>query len=330
MKKNIRIIIVLFFILPFVSCKKNDIQKPIPEIEKIARETLKNKLPSNDYLELNWNKSIIKKINDISTLIEVESNIDPEKHMYFSYLNNTPVYNWVKIETSTIEKGKETGCISIYGNNNVIINKFYFVDNNIIKDVTISKSTTSFTPVKKKELDDIDYENALPPVTVIGTIKSNEYNFWSLYWIFNMNNNFIPMYDCCGYNYPIVNTSYNDNSYATIYSCKATKDILNDGSIQITGTYPNAFLLSPLDLKFTYNPTNLQLNTTSISSKPTGIFAGTWVLSSVNNICNVGSSILFEYTHLNSFSFGGINLNKPYTMAINYDSNSNTLYWNWK
>jgi hypothetical protein len=181
-----------------------------------------------------------------------------------------------------------------------------------------------------KLLVDTGDDTGLPPVTVTGYIYSSSFDYNSLYWFFNMNASFLSFFEGGGTDMPLIDANYNTNAFAEPYKAYATKDILQDGTAQITNVNPKAFLLSGLNLKFTYNSTTNALNASSVTATQTGLFAGSWTGPTVANMVSTSTSISFTFTYTNSYDLLGLHFNKDYKMKIDYNTGTNEITWTWQ
>ncbi len=329
MKKN-HVVLAIILVLAALSCKKSAVDIPKNETVVSAQNILIKKMAPVDFAGLDWPKAVVKKLDGKDFLVEIPSTTEPGKTLYFTNYFGVPLYNWVKLQKTVSANGKSSGTLTITGVDNQVLNSFAFADNK----VTLQQGTAL-----NKEVNSIENKNrplteddgiTLPPVTVTAYLNNYYYDYSSLYWWFNQNMSLLPFYDGDG-NTPIIDANYKGNAFGT-YSTIATRDVLSDGSIQIKSLYPNAFLLSPLDLKFTYDPKTLQLNTSSVVSNPVGgLFAGNWTANGVGSIAVLyGNTIVFQYSYTNSYVISGITFSKNYTMGIVYDTSTNTIYWTWQ
>lgn len=188
MIKKLNFLILLSTII--ISCTKKSDFTANSDLKLLAYSTLKTKMSSSDFAVLDWNNAKEEKLNGIPTILKIKSKIDPTKTLIFAYTDQNYFYNWIEIEVIKNVNNIISGTLTLRDLNNSVLNKFLIDKNRIVR--------TSF-PLVHQSLDAIktnsdDPSTELPEVIVISYLHNNPLNWWSLYWLFNMNNFWINLY----------------------------------------------------------------------------------------------------------------------------------------
>lgn len=328
-------LILITGILALISCKKESTKSALFHEANSAIKDLKTKMDESEFSEIDLNNFTELKYNGDNIGFVFKSKTINDKSLYYGTKDNIISANWVEFIDKKMFGSNNSKQLRITDIHGKILNNIFVKDGKAIKSNSnqkkYSKSHSELTLDPTDPSDPIDI--ILPEVIVTGYIHNNSIETYGLYWLFNMNTLYANLYSVVSdnsntFNGSVYNYSPNMYDYST-HTTKAIETVMQNGKIQVTSSAP-AFILTDLDIKFEYDPSTMKLNTESFSSKPTGLFIGNWVFSKIENVAYLPNTILFQYTYINSYTTPfGLNLNKPYSMNINYDKSTKTVYWTW-
>ncbi|SDX43901.1 hypothetical protein SAMN05444410_11614 [Hydrobacter penzbergensis] len=200
MKKLNTVYLVLISCTALIaSCSKENspvVQKT--DLEKVAYTTLQEKMSSNNFNDLDWNKVEITQLKGKPVVLMIHSKKPSGKFLIFGVLNGKQSYNWVELKSaSSSAKGKFSGEILLTAVNDSILNNFIVVDGKVTGTAQkgTQVQTTSASPIIKK-LYVVDPGCTLPNVQVTGYLPSGSpMNFWSLYWLLNQSLDYFFSYN---------------------------------------------------------------------------------------------------------------------------------------
>ena len=124
-------LVSLFFVaILFLGCQKkqsdnnNNFKNSNIDITKFinkAQETLKSKMPIEDFRNLNWDNLETQEITSKTPVLKVPSKLEKNKYVYYSVCNSREVYNWVIFN---LQKDGQliNGSIALKAMNNDVLN----------------------------------------------------------------------------------------------------------------------------------------------------------------------------------------------------------------
>jgi hypothetical protein len=188
--KKIKLLPIAFLTTFFFSCtKQHDITQK-SELEIVAYKTLKSQMTSTDFSTLNWNTVKEERINGEPVLLKIQSRINLSQTLLFAKSEGKLFYNWVELNVIERQKNIVTGNLVLKALDNTIINQFTIINNKIVSNNLTTKQESTVTA---RNTDNDPYIE-LPEITVISYLYSQPSNWWSLYWLFNMNNYWYNQY----------------------------------------------------------------------------------------------------------------------------------------
>lgn len=328
-------LILITGILLMISCKKESTNSTLnQEVESVIKD-LKSKMDVLEFSEIDKHQFTDLKYNGENIGYVFKSKNVKAKSLYYGTKDNIITVNWVEFIDKKMTGATNSMQLRITDIHGKLLNNIFVKDGKAIKNnLNQKKNSKVHSELTLDPSDPSDpIEINLPDVIVTGYIHNNSIDTYGLYWLFNMNILYASLYSITSDNTNVLNGGvYNYTPNLSDYSThrtKAVETVMQNGNIQVTSSAP-AFILTELDIKFEYDPSTMKLNTESFSSKPTGLFLGNWIFSKIENIAYIPNTILFQYTYINSYTTPfGLNLNKPYSMNINYDKSTKTVYWTW-
>lgn len=186
-KKNFTLLTFLSVIL--LSCTKQTVLRQKSELETLAYEILKKKMSSSDFKTLDWNSIREESLNGVPTLLKIKSKINPAQTLLFARSDNKTFYNWIELNITEKEKNIVSGTLVLKAIDNSFLNQFIITKNKIVRTDFPTRKQPS---IATRTTDDPYIE--LPEVIVIGYRYTQPLNWWSLYWLFNMNNFWFNQY----------------------------------------------------------------------------------------------------------------------------------------
>ncbi len=184
--KNFRSLLFVVIILFTYSCTKFSEKVYKSEFEKLAFETLRMKMNISDFSTLDWNTIKVFSINGEPSLMKIKSKNNPLQFLLFAKLNNETIHNWVEFKNYDKTNDRITGLLVLKELNNSVINQFEVKENQIIFP---NSSINKLSSLSINSTADEEVVIELPPVVVVGYIYNQSINYWSLYWLFNMDSN---------------------------------------------------------------------------------------------------------------------------------------------
>lgn len=194
--KIIKLPFILASIIFLFSCKKELKNSQVSELEKLAYQTIKARMGANDFETLDWNNIRVESINNIPTLLKIKSKVAFNKTFLFACYNNKLFYNWIELNITDKQENVLTGILTLKDIDNSLMNQFCIVKNRIQQKKATNQEDLSIILNNTPETQYTE----LPEVTVIAYYNFTNFNYtesltwWSLYWLFNMNNYWYNQY----------------------------------------------------------------------------------------------------------------------------------------
>lgn len=188
MKKQSLLLLALAILFNY-SCKKESISNSSLKFKDQAFSFLKSKMSTDDFEILNWQKAKVEFLNGEPVLLKIPSIKEQNVVLLYAASEGKNFVNWVEYDIYK-KDGFNYGGLKLKSIDNILLNRFEIIANQIrkIDDDNIALLSNEISLSVDNEYKD------LPEIVVTAYKNNNLSNFWSLYWLFNMNDYWAHLY----------------------------------------------------------------------------------------------------------------------------------------
>lgn len=186
-----KITVLLLFVSFIVSCSKEKLNPAKNPNVTFGYEYLKNHMSASDFEKYDWSKIIFSRLRNEDYLLRVKDKNNYSNVIYFAVANNQIYLSFV--EYKIINKLNNSGKLIIKTLEGNIKNEISFLKGRAIFNKSSEEVQNLSTGLNSVSTED-PYVN-LPEITITSYLYTDEAtNWWSLYWLFNLDNYWYDMY----------------------------------------------------------------------------------------------------------------------------------------